>query len=101
VGIGSVNNVPRATSSYGQRQADQVTELREQLQTTQSAFTGYVTRMDGFMEVLAAGNPRLEAMLTEMRNQNPIPQPSHREEDEDEVHRRSEDLFDALRNNNS
>jgi len=57
--------------------------------------------MDSFMEVLAAGNPQLEAMLTQMRNQNPVPRPARREEDDEEVQRRSQDLFDELRQNNN
>ena len=65
-----------------------------------SAFTARMTSVEGFLDVIAAGNPHLETMLTEMRTRNPIPETSHTHEDKEEVRRRSREFFDELHNNN-
>ena len=56
--------------------------------------------VEGFLDVLAAGNPQLVTILAEMRIQNPIPEPPHTQKDEEEVEKKSQDFFQEMQNNN-
>ena len=96
MGIGSVNDVPAATSSYARQRDDETTQLRSELQATQAQLGS----LESFLDVLAVGNPQLEMMLQHRREQLGIPHPqtqsqpqsSRQGEDDEELARRSEDF---------
>ncbi|KAF8080808.1 hypothetical protein N665_0921s0002 [Sinapis alba] len=93
LGISSVNNVPRATLSYGQRRDDETAHLRSEL----SAMQAQVNSLKKKFNVVAAGNPLLENMLQARRAELGIPHPSSTEEEAD-LERKSHDFFSEFPN---
>lgn len=97
LGIGSVNNVPRAILSYAQQREDETAHLRSELNATQT----HLGSLESFLENVVARNPHLEKMLQLKREQLGIPQPCSAQEQDEEMERRSQDFFQELQNNPS
>lgn len=82
----------------------QLNTTSSDLGATRSNIGVMQARMDslqGFVDVLAAENPKLESILEEGRTHFSVPQPQRTQKDEEELERRSQDFFqEAFRNNN-
>uniref|UniRef100_A0A0D3CPE0 Uncharacterized protein n=1 Tax=Brassica oleracea var. oleracea TaxID=109376 RepID=A0A0D3CPE0_BRAOL len=70
VGIGSVNEVARTTSSYTSRRDEETTQMKAQMDSQKAQIDSQQVRLDSLedlLNVMAVGNPVMQRMLTERR----------------------------------
>ena len=63
VGIGSVNEVARATSSYTSRRDEETSQMKARMDSQQVRLDS----LEDLLDVMAVGNPTLQRMLSERR----------------------------------
>ena len=63
VGIGSVNEVARATSSYTSRRDEEIAQMKAQMDSQQVRLDS----LEDLLDVMAVGNPVMHRMLSERR----------------------------------
>ena len=70
VGIGSVNEVARATSSYTSRRDEETAQMKAQMDSQKAQMDSQQVRLDSLedlLDVMAVGNPVMQRMLSERR----------------------------------
>ena len=63
VGIGSVNEVERATSSYTSRQDEETSQMKARMDSQEVRLDS----LENLLYVIAMGNPLMQRMLSERR----------------------------------
>ncbi|XP_033147043.1 uncharacterized protein LOC117133937 [Brassica rapa] len=63
VGIGSVNQVARATSSYTSRRDEETSQMKARMDSQQVRLDS----LEDFLDVMAVGNPVMQRMLSQRR----------------------------------
>uniref|UniRef100_A0A0D3B5B2 Uncharacterized protein n=1 Tax=Brassica oleracea var. oleracea TaxID=109376 RepID=A0A0D3B5B2_BRAOL len=77
VGIGSVNEVARATSSYTLRRDEEISQMKARMDSQQVRLDS----LEDLLDVMAVGNPTMQRMLSERRTALGLPVQDPKESD--------------------